>query len=91
MTDHYEGDGYEFSIRLLDHRRLLVHVTRATLEFLAGGELVDQLSTLTGFMGLLRERALLAHADTGAARVVLEPCDVAGLNGTETQRPSLLH
>jgi hypothetical protein len=68
MTDHYEGDGYEFSIRLLDHRRLLVHVTRATLEFLAGGELVDQLSTLTGFMGLLRERALLAHADTGAAR-----------------------
>lgn len=86
MTDHYEGDGYEFSIRLLGHRRLLVHVTRATLEFLAGGELVDQLSTLTAFTGLLRERASLAHANTGAARVVLEPSDVAGLNGTETQR-----
>ncbi|SFQ30708.1 hypothetical protein SAMN05216567_113155 [Variovorax sp. OK605] len=91
MTDYRQGDGYEFSIWLLDHWRLLVHVTRATLEFLAGGELIDQLSTLAAFTGLLRERALLVHANTGAARVVFEPPDVAGLTGTEMRGPSLLH
>ncbi|MDQ0070408.1 hypothetical protein J2W34_002193 [Variovorax boronicumulans] len=91
MSDCYKGDGYEFSIRLLDRRRLFVHVPRATLEFLAGGEPVDQLSTLTACMGLLRERALLVHAQTGAERVVLEPSDVAGLTDTEMQRPPLLH
>jgi hypothetical protein len=77
MSDCYEGDGYEFSIRLPDRRRLFVHVTRATLEFLAGGEPASQLSTLTACMGLLRERALLVHAQTGAERVVLEPSDAA--------------
>jgi len=91
VDDRYEGDGYEFSIRLLDHRSLFVHVTRAALEFLAGDEPADQLSTLTACMGLLRERALLVHANTGAERVVLGPSDVAGPADLGTQRTPLLH
>jgi hypothetical protein len=91
VNDCYEGDGYEFSIRLLDERRLFVHVTRAALEFLAGDEPAEQLTTLTACMGLLRERALLVHASTGAERVVLGPADVAGPSDAGAQRTPLLH
>ncbi|NVM92871.1 hypothetical protein FHT32_006564 [Variovorax sp. SG517] len=91
MPDRYNGDGYEFSIQLLDRRRLHVHVTRAALEFLAGEEPTDQLCTLTACMGLLRERALLVHAQTGAQRVVLGPADLAGPSDEGTTRPPLLH
>jgi len=91
VDDGYEGDGYEFGIRLPDHRRLFVHVTRAALEFLAGEEPADQLATLTACMGLLRERALLVHASTGAERVVLGPADVAGPSDAGAQKTPLLH
>lgn len=93
VSDGYEGDGYEFSIRLLNRRRLYVHVTRAALEFLAGGETADQLSTLTACMGLLRERALLVHAQTGAERVMLGPADFAEPleTGVDRPPPPLLH
>lgn len=91
MSAGYQGDGYEFSIRLLDRSRLFVHVTRAALEFLAGDESIDQLATLTTCMSLLRERALLIHAQTGASRVELGPADLAGPEDGGDQRPPLLH
>ncbi|MEZ2299251.1 hypothetical protein [Variovorax sp. RCC_210] len=91
MFDCYQGDGYEFSIRLPDRRRILVHVTRAALEFLGGGSPVDQLSVLVEWMDRLHERALLIHAQTGAEQVVLEPEDLADVEGAGMPRSRTLH
>lgn len=77
MPSDYNGDGYEFSVRLLNHRRLFIHVTRATLEFLARGQSSDQFATLASCIDFLRERAIMIHAQTGCERVVLDPCDLA--------------
>jgi hypothetical protein len=37
MAETYEGNGYEFSIRLPNYQRLSIHVTRAALEALNEG------------------------------------------------------
>jgi hypothetical protein len=91
VPDNYDGDGYEFSIRLLNRRRLHVHVTRAALEILAGEEPADQLGTLAACMSLLRERALLVHVRIGRTRGArpVRPCDSAGW-GQPPAAPSAL-
>jgi hypothetical protein len=91
MSDCYQGDGYEFSIRLPTQQRVQVHVTRAALEFLGGDAPVDQLSVLVGWMTLLHERALFVHAQTGAQLVVLKPEDLADVEGAGMPRSRPLH
>ncbi|MDH6165472.1 hypothetical protein M2282_000600 [Variovorax boronicumulans] len=91
MSDCYEGDGFEFSIRLPDRRRIQVHVTRAALEFLGGDAPIDQLSVLVDWMDLLHERALLLHARTGAELVMLEPEDLDDVEEAGMPRPRTLH
>ncbi len=91
MSDSYQGDGYEFSIRLPNRQRVQVHVTRAALEFLGGDAPIDQLSVLVDWMDLLHERALLLHARTGAELIMLEPEDLADLQDAGMPRPRTLH
>jgi hypothetical protein len=91
MSDCYQGDGYEFSIRLPNQRRIQVHVTRAALEFLGGDAPVDQLTVLVERMNLLHERALLLYAQTGAERIVLGPMDLADLPEADSHTPPTLH
>jgi hypothetical protein len=94
MSDCYQGDGYEFSIRLPDYRRLYVHVTSSALEFLGRDAAGDQLSVLVKCMSLLRARALCMHEQTGAERIVLRPADLEVFSDTRMagpDNPSTLH
>jgi hypothetical protein len=58
MLETYEGNGYEFSIRLPNYERLFIHVTRAALEVLNESRLpVDQLGVLVKHLPLLHQLA----------------------------------
>jgi hypothetical protein len=77
MSDSYEGDGYEFSIRLPNYQRLWIHVTRAALEALNKDQPpADQLSVLTKQMPLLHKLALQRHAQDGGDRIVVAQADL---------------
>jgi hypothetical protein len=91
MSDCYQGDGYEFSIRLPDHRRLHVHVTRAALEFLAGDGPLDQFSIFARYIDQLREKALSVYAQTGAGRIELGPADMTDLDEADAATRPPLH
>lgn len=91
MSDSYQGDGYEFSIRLPNQRRIQVHVTRAALEFLGGDAPADQLSVLAERINLLHQRALHLHAQTGAERIVLEPMHLVNLPEADSHTPTTPH
>lgn len=83
MPETYDGNGYEFSIRLPDYKRLFVHVTRAALEALnEGRSQVDQLGLLVKNLPLLRQLACERHAQNGCARVVIEAVDIKAQNIT---------
>jgi hypothetical protein len=83
MPDAYQGDGYEFSIRLPNHQRLRVHVTRAALEVLNQGQPpAYQLTMLTRRLPLLHKLAHQRHGQTGRERIVIGPADLLGVTGT---------
>ena len=83
ILDAYQEDGYEFSIRLPDYRRLWVHVTRAALEVLNQGHPpADQLAVLMRQMPLLYKLALQQHEQTGNERVVIGAAALSGATFT---------
>jgi hypothetical protein len=87
MSETYEGDGYEFSIRLLNYRRLRIHVTRAALEALNEGRLEDsQLGVLARRMPLLRKLALRHHEQTGSDRIIIGEKDLRNCEGLSQAR-----
>jgi hypothetical protein len=77
MPDAYEGNGYEFSIRLPNYERLWIHVTRAALEALNKDQPpADQLSVLARQIPLLHELAFQRHAQSSSGRIVIAAADV---------------
>jgi hypothetical protein len=86
MQDSYEGDGYEFSIRLPNYQRLWVHVTRQALEVLNHGQPPgNQLSVLAREMPSLHKLAHQRHDQTGSDRIFIEAADVSGWAGMPRQ------
>lgn len=87
MAQIYEGDGYEFNIRLPDYKRLYIHVTRAALEVLNEGQSpIDQLGVLVRHMSLLHELAHKCHNQNGDTRVAIDAADIkAGLVASRQQ------
>ena len=77
MTEVYDGDGYEFSIRLPNYQRLWIHVTRAVLEALnAAPDSFNQLSVLARETPLLHQLASQLHDRTGNDRIVIKVADL---------------
>jgi hypothetical protein len=77
MLKTYDGNGYEFSIRLPNYKRLFIHVTRAALKVLNEGRSpVDQLGVLVKHMPLLHQLACQRHKKNGGTRVVIESADI---------------
>lgn len=77
MLETYISNGYEFSIRLPNYKRLFIHVTRAALEVLNEGRSpVDQLGVLVKHMPLIHQLACQHHKKNGGARVVIEAVDI---------------
>jgi hypothetical protein len=83
MSDAYEGDGYEFSIRLPNYQRLWIHVTRAALEMLNQDQPpAGQFAVLARYLPLLHKLARQRHDQTGNERIVIGAADLRDVTGT---------
>jgi hypothetical protein len=82
MAEPYEGDGYEFSMRLQNYQRLRVHVTKAALAVLNEDQaLADQFGVLAAHMSLLCQLARQCHDQNGDDYIVIGAADLVNKGG----------